>query len=121
MPEQTHYEVLGVSTDATADKIKEAYNHKIRQYHPDKNPPEFAGQANEITKQINEAGEVLLDPARRAEYDRDLEQAESASEEQRRAELAAGGGAKTARRAAAGGRGASASRISGGRAAGRRI
>ncbi len=30
------HEVLGVSTQATADQIREAYKHLISKYHPDK-------------------------------------------------------------------------------------
>lgn len=49
----THYEVLGVGTDATPDQIKSAYHALARKYHPDK-----GGDAGNFTK-INRAYEYL--------------------------------------------------------------
>jgi DnaJ-domain-containing protein 1 len=34
--EESWYEVLGVSSDATEDEIKTAFREKIKQYHPDR-------------------------------------------------------------------------------------
>jgi curved DNA-binding protein len=62
-----YYEVLGVPRHAGADDIKRAYRKLAVQYHPDKNPGDRA--AEEKFKQINEAYEVLGDPAKRAKYD----------------------------------------------------
>lgn len=63
-----YYRVLGVSEDASADEIKKAYRKLARQYHPDRNPD--APDAEERFKEIQQAYDVLGDPQRRAEYDR---------------------------------------------------
>jgi len=62
-----YYETLGVVRNATDEDIKKAFRKLARQYHPDvaKNKK----QAEEKFKEINEAYEVLGDPARRKRYD----------------------------------------------------
>jgi curved DNA-binding protein CbpA len=61
-----HYAILGVPRNATPEEIKEAYRRLAKEYHPDKNP---SPEAEERFKLINEAYQVLSDPAKRAEYD----------------------------------------------------
>ncbi|RLG68684.1 MAG: molecular chaperone DnaJ, partial [Methanobacteriota archaeon] len=68
MAKQDYYEVLGVSRDASSDKIKQAYRKLAVKYHPDKNPDNRA-EAEEKFKEISEAYEVLSDPQKRATYD----------------------------------------------------
>jgi molecular chaperone DnaJ len=63
-----HYELLGVSRDATAEDIKKAYRRLARQHHPDVNPGDPAAETR--FKEITVAYEVLSDPERRARYDR---------------------------------------------------
>jgi len=61
-----YYAILGVPRDATQEQIKEAYRRLVKIYHPDRNP---SPEAEEMFKLINEAYQVLSDPARRAGYD----------------------------------------------------
>lgn len=68
MPERRdYYEVLGISREASADEIRNAYRRLARQYHPDVNK---APDAAERFKEINEAYQVLGDEQRRQNYDR---------------------------------------------------
>lgn len=62
------YKVLGLSENASADEVKKAYRKLARNYHPDRNPD--TPDAEERFKEIQEAYDVLGDPQRRAEYDR---------------------------------------------------
>jgi molecular chaperone DnaJ len=61
-----HYEVLGVSREATPDEIKKAYRRLARQLHPDVNPGDDAA---ERFKLVTHAYDVLSDPDQRARYD----------------------------------------------------
>lgn len=66
MDTPTHYELLCVTPDATADEIRNAYRRLIRLYHPD-----VVGAAGEaMTLRLNDARHDLLDPSARARYDR---------------------------------------------------
>lgn len=67
MKYRDYYRTLGVARDADAAAIKQAYRQLARKYHPDVNKD--AG-AEEKFKEVNEAYEVLKDPAKRKAYDR---------------------------------------------------
>ena len=62
-----YYSVLGVSRDATEEDIKKAFRRLARQYHPDVAKDKRTAEAK--FKEINEAHEVLSDPAKRRKYD----------------------------------------------------
>ena len=61
------YIVLGVAHEASETEIKRAYRRLARRYHPDINPGDQT--AEERFRQILEAYETLIDPARRSRYD----------------------------------------------------
>jgi curved DNA-binding protein len=63
-----YYETLGVARTAPADEIKQAFRKLARVHHPDVAKNKAAGE--EKFKEINEAYEVLGDPAKREKYDR---------------------------------------------------
>lgn len=58
----TWYDVLDVEPDATADEIRAAWKSSIADLDP----------GDRRFRTLNQAAEVLLDPTRRAAYDRDL-------------------------------------------------
>jgi len=62
-----YYKILGVSKGADIAEIKQTFRKLARQYHPDVNPGNKS--AEEKFKDINEAYEVLSDPAKRQQYD----------------------------------------------------
>jgi molecular chaperone DnaJ len=62
------YEVLGVGRDATERDIKKAFRTRARELHPDVNQDD--PRAEERFKELASAQEVLLDPEKRAVYDR---------------------------------------------------
>ena len=62
-----HYEVLGVSRQATQEEIKRAYRQLARRYHPDANQDDPS--AEERFKEITVSYEVLSDPQKRQNYD----------------------------------------------------
>ena len=62
-----YYATLGVTKAASEKEIKQAYRKLARKFHPDVNPGDKAAEAR--FKDINEAYEVLGDPAKRAKYD----------------------------------------------------
>src|ERR1700694_2262682 len=63
-----YYEVLSVSRQATSEEIKRAYRKLAVKFHPDKNPDD--PHAEEKFKELGEAYDVLIDPDKRAAYDR---------------------------------------------------
>ncbi len=62
-----YYEILGVARTATPEEIRTAFRKKAREYHPDVAKDKVKGA--EKFKEVNEAYEVLSDPAKRAKYD----------------------------------------------------
>ena len=76
--EQDYYKLLGVPRDATQEQIRRAYREAALRLHPDRNvrPGE-----TELFVGVNRAYEVLNDPARRGEYDKELRAAEAETAE----------------------------------------
>ena len=62
-----YYATLGVSKAASEKEIKQTFRKLARKYHPDVNPGDKASESR--FKEINEAYEVLGDPAKRKKYD----------------------------------------------------
>ena len=70
---EDHYQILGIQRSATAQEIKDAYLYKVHILHPDRMstmPERIRIQAEADLKKVNKAYEVLSDPRRRAQYDR---------------------------------------------------
>ncbi len=61
------YEVLDVAPDADEAAIRAAHRKRARDIHPDVNP---ATDAHARMAELNQARDVLLDPAQRAAFDR---------------------------------------------------
>ncbi len=64
--ERDYYEVLGVQRGASDAEIKRAFRKLAQRWHPDVNQTD---QAHDRFKEVNEAYQVLSDPARRQAYD----------------------------------------------------
>jgi uncharacterized protein YjbI with pentapeptide repeats len=62
------YELLEVSSNASIEVIKSAYRSLAKKYHPDRN----GNITSESFLQIKTAYDTLIDPEKRAEYDRKL-------------------------------------------------
>jgi curved DNA-binding protein len=67
MDYKDYYAVLGVPRTASQADIKKAFRKLARQHHPDAKPGDTA--AERTFKEVNEANEVLRDPAKRKQYD----------------------------------------------------
>jgi len=66
-----HYEVLQISPNADTETIRRVYRMQAQRFHPDNLD---SGNA-EAFRRISNAYEVLIDPQRRAAYDRDHREA----------------------------------------------
>jgi curved DNA-binding protein CbpA len=69
MAMEDYYQILGISPRATQLEVKRAFRKLAILYHPDKNK---TIDGEEKFKQINQAYEVLSDPAERSQYDLSL-------------------------------------------------
>lgn len=69
--QQTFYEVLQVAHHARPEVIRAAYRVLIEKCHPDKNSEAHRSWAEQISRRLNEAYAVLIDPEKRRKYDYD--------------------------------------------------
>jgi molecular chaperone DnaJ len=67
MAKKDHYQILGVTRNASEKEIKQAYRRLARKHHPDLNPGDKSAEAR--FKEINAAYEVLSNPEKRKKYD----------------------------------------------------
>lgn len=65
--QRCHYEILGVSRNATAEVLKQSFYKLAKQYHPDANPGDPTAQKK--FAEISNAYEVLSDSKSRRQYD----------------------------------------------------
>ena len=68
----SYYDLLGVPPEASSDQIRSAYRTLVQLFHPDRLSHLKAESrlfAEERLKALNQAYEVLGDPAKRAKYD----------------------------------------------------
>lgn len=71
MSPEDHYAVLGVDRDASRDEIEDAWRFHLKAFHPDRfQDTDHRGRAEEMSKRLNAAWQVLGDPAARRRYDR---------------------------------------------------
>ncbi len=77
----THYELLGVTREASPEKIAEAYFERSRLFHPDLRHREdlarFEKELTAVFERMKKAYESLSDPEKRALYDQSLDAAPS--------------------------------------------
>ena len=70
---QTHYNMLGVSRNATKEEIKTAFFKLSKQLHPDvKHSQSQSREHNKSFVEISEAYSTLVDPVKRAQYELEL-------------------------------------------------
>ncbi|EON71669.1 J domain-containing protein [Lysinibacillus sphaericus] len=70
---KNHYEILGVSRQATQDQIKLAYRKLSKKHHPDVSGGNK--ESEKIFLEVQEAYKVLKDTASREAYDARLDEA----------------------------------------------
>ncbi len=76
---KTHYEILGVSRQASPDQIKLAYRKLSKKHHPDVSGGNQ--ESEKIFLEVQEAYKVLKDTASREAYDARLDGAAQSGEQ----------------------------------------
>jgi curved DNA-binding protein CbpA len=81
---RTHYQVLGIPNEASAERVKRAYRSVVKACHPDLFPSgsDAQGEAEKKIKEVNAAYAMLSNPSRRASYDAKLNRQTSLHREQ---------------------------------------
>ena len=65
-----YYKILEIDKDASPEIIKVAYKLLVKKNHPDLKEGKEKKQAEEKIKEINEAYDILSNPAQKEEYDK---------------------------------------------------
>ncbi len=84
---QSHYEILGVSKSAPKEDVQKAFFTLAKVWHPDKLPAalgEVRDACSKVFSRLSEAHSVLMDPARRGDYDKALRDGTGSLEEQQK-------------------------------------
>ncbi|KAI3682586.1 hypothetical protein L1987_82661 [Smallanthus sonchifolius] len=68
-PEETLYDLLGISPSGTLPEIKRAYKRMALKYHPDVSMPDQVHENTARFIRVQEAYKTLSDPEARAMYD----------------------------------------------------
>lgn len=68
-----YYDILKINKNASHQEIKTSYKKLIKRYHPDLYPGNKI-KAETITRNLNEAYEILSDPEKKRIYDLSLEE-----------------------------------------------
>lgn len=76
-PAFSHYDTLRVDRGASAEGVRSAYRRLAQKFHPDKHQGRPAAAV--VMAQINQAYEVLSDPAQRSAYDEWLDSQDARS------------------------------------------
>jgi len=71
-----YYKILEVHPEASDEVIKKAYQTLAQRYHPDRHSTARKKWAEEHFKDLSEAYQVLSDPIKRKEYDRDSDESD---------------------------------------------
>jgi len=66
----THYQILGISENATSSEIKAAYKRQALKFHPDRHQGDPVME--ELFKELNTAHQILSNPYTRYKYDMTL-------------------------------------------------
>ena len=74
---KNYYEILEVNPKASEDIIKKVYKIKVKQNHPDLFQGEEKKKAEEKTKEITEAYDILSNKEKRQNYDLELKNNEN--------------------------------------------
>lgn len=78
---KNYYEILEVNPKASDEIIKKVYKIKVKQNHPDLFQGDEKTKAEEITKELTEAYNILSDSEKRKNYDLELEQNDDKTDE----------------------------------------
>jgi preprotein translocase subunit Sec63 len=78
-----YYAILDITSQATQEEIQQAWRVQVQVWHPDNfaHKPHLRDKAEQRTKEINEAYDVLKNPDKRQKYDEELRAKKSQAHE----------------------------------------